>query len=279
MELNIITSKKGTKVVTATNLHKVLGLPAHYYLRNAVKWVSDVYAFSDDVRKPEEMQDYSIRTFKVSKLRDYYLTIELARLIALTTNSKVKEEVAKCLLEVEGVAPKKEKMTKEQVIAVLELTKTMGFTSKQKEAEKAHHSQFKSTNEEDNKWWNYRANLLGYSAKELRAKMKEIGHNYKGKNIRQMLMYIDRYEIIRMAVMDLFIALGKTKDYAKNMGDLAKYFAKELKIEIWDDANAPVLYANEQSANVVNEAKVTDIGLNILGQQGILNLFTEKKAG
>ena len=170
-------------------------------------------------------------------------------------------------------------MTKDQVIAVLELTKTMGFTSKQKEAEKAHHSQFKSTHEKDNKWWNYRANLLGYSARELRAKMKEIGHNYKGKNIRQMLMYIDRYEIIRMAVMDLFIALGKTKDYAKNMGDLAKYFAKELKIEIWDDANAPVLYAQGQEASVVNEAKVADIGLNILGQQGILNLFTEKRAG
>ena len=277
MELNIITSSKGTKVVTATNLHKVLGLPAHYYLRNAVKWVSDVYAFADDVRKPEEMKDYSIRTFKVSKLRDYYLTIELARLIALTTNSKVKEEVAKCLLEVEGVEPKKETMTKEQVIAVLELTKTMGFTSKQKEAEKAHHSQFKSTNEEDNKWWNYRANLLGYSAKELRGKMKEIGQNYKGKNIRQMLMYIDRYEIIRMAVMDLFIALGKTKDYAKNMGDLAKYFAKELKIEIWDDAKSPILQSQAQSQN--KEAKVTDISFNILGQQGILNLFTEKKAG
>lgn len=272
MELNIITSKKGTKVVTATNLHKVLGLPAHHYLRNVIKWVNDVYAFNDDVRKPEELRDFSIRKFEVSKLRDYFLTIEMARLIALTTNSAVKEDVARCLLEIEGNLPKQNQMTKDQVIAVLELTKTMGYASKQKEAEKAHHSQYKSNHEHDNKWWNYRASLLGYSAKELRTKMKEIGANYKGKNIRQMLMYIDRYEIIRMAVVDLFLALGKDKDYAKNMGDLAKYFARELKIEIWDDVNKPLLKVHSKESNV------KDINLNSLGQQGILNLFTEKRS-
>ena len=73
MKLNILTSPKGTKVVTASGLHAALELADHQYVRNITKWLSDVYAFDDDVRKPIEMKDFARRVMKVSKLQDYYM--------------------------------------------------------------------------------------------------------------------------------------------------------------------------------------------------------------
>ena len=35
-----------------------------------------------------------------------------------------------------------------------------------------------------------------------------------------MLMQVDKYEMIRTGVIDLFIAMGKTERYARNLGDL-----------------------------------------------------------
>ena len=49
MDLRILTSKKGTNVVTTSNLHQALKLPDHEYTRNVSKWLSDFYAFREDV--------------------------------------------------------------------------------------------------------------------------------------------------------------------------------------------------------------------------------------
>ncbi len=59
MELQVLVSKKGTKVVTATNLHQILQLADHHYAANVKKWLSDVYEFSDGIRKPIAMRDFA----------------------------------------------------------------------------------------------------------------------------------------------------------------------------------------------------------------------------
>ena len=48
MDIQILISKKGTQVVTATNLHDVLDLPLHKYNGNIKKWFCDIYAFQDE---------------------------------------------------------------------------------------------------------------------------------------------------------------------------------------------------------------------------------------
>jgi len=70
MDLQILVSKKGTKVVTATNLHQALQLLDHHYATNVRKWLQDVYEFADGVRKPAKMQDYAPRKQKNSALID-----------------------------------------------------------------------------------------------------------------------------------------------------------------------------------------------------------------
>ncbi len=254
MKLEILISKKGTQVVTASNLHGVLRLPDHKYNTNVTKWLQDIYAFKDDVRKAIQMKDYAEKSMKLGKHKDYYLSLEMARLITLTSDSPLKQKLARHFLSLEGEPDPAGKFSKEQIMAVLEITKVMGLVSCQKSVELQHQAKYnlsqnpvfgkKAAGEKNYEWWRYRAKLLGYSVSELKDKMKEIGKNYKGKSLRAMLMYLDKYEVIRMAVVDFFLALGRSETYATNMGDLAKIFAKEMKVEIWDDRNSTIDFTN-----------------------------------
>ena len=79
MELQVFVSKKGTKVVCATDLHKTLQLTDHHYATNARRWIHDIYQFEDGIRRPEDLRDYAKRVTKESKrglLTDYYLSLE-----------------------------------------------------------------------------------------------------------------------------------------------------------------------------------------------------------
>jgi hypothetical protein len=94
MELNVFTSKHGTRVVTASQLHSALQLPTHHYGRNVRRWLKDVYELSDGIRRPEILRDFGSRPRPADPIEDYYFTLELAKLIALRTNSKHKIKVA-----------------------------------------------------------------------------------------------------------------------------------------------------------------------------------------
>jgi phage anti-repressor protein len=98
MELVVLESKKGTKVVSATNLHHALKLPNAQYGANVRRWLRDLYEFSDGgIRKPQAMRDYARRPRPGEPVEDYYITLELAKLIALRTTSKVKLKYARML--------------------------------------------------------------------------------------------------------------------------------------------------------------------------------------
>ena len=270
MNIQILVSKKGTQVVTATNLHDVLDLPLHKYNSNIKRWLTDFYAFEDDVRQPAIMTDYAIRNTS-GKREDYYLSLEFAKLISLSSNSQMKQEVAKFFLNLEGKAKRDELLTTDQVLAVLELTKVMGLISCQKSVEKKHQNKFTEAQGKAYEWWNYRANLLGYSVRELKDKMQQVGQTYKGKNLLQMLMHLDKYEIIRMAVIDLFLSLGKSESYAKNVGNLAKVFAREMKVEIWDDRKSDIQFSHNVNMELVNEVK------NLQDEGQTLGLWTRRQ--
>jgi hypothetical protein len=61
--------------------------------------MKDVYEMTAGVRKPEIMRDYARRPRPEEPVEDYYLTLELARLIALRSTSKEKVKVAKYLVQ------------------------------------------------------------------------------------------------------------------------------------------------------------------------------------
>jgi len=261
MDLRILISKKGTKIVTASNLHKALDLPNSAYAKNVKKWLSDLYEFRDGIRKPESRKDFSKRVVKHSVVDDYYISVELAKMIALSSRSKVKQKYAKWLCSLEDKVENAELITKDQVETVLELSKVMGLVSCQAATEQKHLQTYESRNNgQANNWWKYRSALVGYSLDKLKDAVRKLGHSPKGKSQRQLLMMIDRYEMIRTSVIDLFMAMGKSERYARNMGDLAKLFAKELKVEIYDDRNTNGAFAPAVNPKLLNEIKGIEQG-------------------
>lgn len=243
MELQILVSKKGTKVVTATNLHKALQLQDHHYSTNVRRWLNEIYEFKNGIRKAVRMTDFAPRKIKDNPiLADFYISVELAKLITLNSKSKVKQKYAKWLFSVEENEETADLLNQDQILTALELAKAMSLISCQEASEKEHLKLYEKRNGGNAaNWWKHRSELLGYSANKLRERMKMMGKSVSGKSQKQMLLLIDKYETIRTGVVDHFIAKGKSEAYARRIGDLAKAFAKEMQIEIYDDRKASTL--------------------------------------
>ncbi len=248
MELQVLVSKKGTKVVTASNLHQVLQLANHHFLANVKKWLDDVYEFHDGIRKPVKMQDYARRKIKGNPImEDYYLSVEFAKLITLNTRSKVKQKYANRLASMDNKYESSPRLTKEQVLNIMELTKTMSLVSCQESCEKEHFKTYEERNGGHAAYWQtHRSEVLGRRTKTNKPQKSTAVRRYDKKSLRAKLFQSDKYEMIRTGVIDLFMAMGKNSKYAAYVGDLAKYFAKELNLEIIDDRNAAITFPNEQ---------------------------------
>ncbi len=249
MELQILISKKGTKVVTASNLHEALQLLDHHFQANVKKWLQDVYEFRDGIRRPIQMQDYAPRKLKgVGVIEDYFLSVELARHIALRSNSKVKLKYARYL---QSSAEEEEPamLKPEQLLELPALINKMCSIAYQEHCEQQHLETYKQRNGGNaSHWWRHRAEVLGYSAEQLREKALQLGKNVNGKSHRQLLMLTDKYELIRAGVIDLFMATGKSERYARTLGDLAKSLAKAMQIEMYDDRETGNLFVPAASA-------------------------------
>lgn len=260
MNLEILTSKKGTKVVTATNLHAVLKLPKTQYAKNLRKWLKDVYEFKDGIRQPVQLKDFAKRHKEEQPFDDYYFTLELAKLITLNSGSKYKRKFANHLLSLDDRVQNAELLTKEQVIAVLELAKAMGLVSCQAASEQQHFQRYESENGSAAHWWQYRSSKLGYKPSTLKDLSEASGLKTTGKSQRELLIQFDKYETIRAAVIDLFSALGKNENYARNLGDLAKIFARELNIEIVDDRKEDALFSPRINPEIIHEIQGQERG-------------------
>ena len=258
MELQILISKKGTKVVTASNLYGALELPEQHYSTTLLKWVDDFYEFSDGIRKPLKLQDFAKRRIDNNPiLKDYYLSVELAKKITLRSKSKLKRKFAKQLHNLKDGDDFIDGLTAEQVEIVLEVSKKMTKMSCQESAERKHQEIYTSRNGGSGaNWWKYRSNLLGYSADYLRKQMEMRGKKYKGKNQRQMLLHLgNKAEMIRTAVIDLFIASGKSENYALKLGNIAKIFANEMQLDVFDDRASGNLFASSINVEMLSEIK------------------------
>ena len=257
MEIAVFTSKKGTKVVTAMDLHQLLELSNHHYGVNIRRWLKDVYQFQDGIRRPVVMKDYALRKQKETVLvEDYYLSIELAKLIALQSKSKVKLKLARHLQEIENTEGSQTPLDREEVMNMIELVKAMSMRTCQEAVEQHHMEVYASRNgNSTGNWWHYRSSLVGYTAEDLRVRLENKGINSKGKSQRQMLQYLDPTETIRAAIIDHFMALGKTAAFARAMGDLAKNLAGQLELEVFDDRLAGNMFAPEINKALVQQVK------------------------
>ncbi len=243
----------------ATELHQTLQLLDHHYGTNVRRWLHDIYQFAEGIRRPEHLSDYAKRITQESRpglLTDYYLSLELAKLIVLHSKSRVKLKIAKYLDGLAQADNTVDELDPQRVLALMELTKAMSLVSCQMAAEKRHLRLYEQRNNGDAlNWWRYRAHLLGYSNDSLRRQLGHKGIAAKGKTQRDMLLALDPQEMIRTGVFDLFMAEGKDERYARQMADLAKAFAKEMKVEVSDDRRQASLFAPQIDPGLVAQLR------------------------
>jgi hypothetical protein len=65
---------------------------------------------------------------------------------------------------------------------------------------------------------------------------------------------------VRAGVIDLFMAMGKSERYARNLGDLAKILAREMQIDIYDDRDSELDFGPKVDAKLVEEVKKFETG-------------------
>lgn len=171
----------------------------------------------------------------------YYFSIDAAKEVALLERNEKGKELRRWLIGLSKAHEEGLAFRAEQIEALMDITKAVTLVSIQEKVEKRH---FEIYNDKYS-WHKYRANLLGYSTATLIEAMKQV--NKKHKSIRRSLMLLDAHELIRTAVIDLMLALGKSEDYAKNVGNLCKSISEKANYGniIWDDTKDNPLGINE----------------------------------
>ncbi|MEO0790304.1 MAG: hypothetical protein AAFY36_16695, partial [Bacteroidota bacterium] len=237
MNLAILTSRKGTRVIKATALHRELGLADHHYAQNVRKWLKDIYQFRDGIRTPKGMTDYARAGRKQENISvDYYLSLELAKLITLASKSKYKQALANKLQREEEVYPQEVQLSADATLELMEQVKAMSRFSIQAAAEARHKSRYHRLHPDQSFWNQYRADFVGYKKADLLLRLRGDGKKASSsRSFRELVHAYDSLELIRIGIIDHYAAQGHSLAYAAQMGKLAKRMAVEMRLEVFDD--------------------------------------------
>jgi phage anti-repressor protein len=198
---------------------------------------------------------------------DWAISIEMAKHIAMIQKTTKGKEIRNYLLSLDKKVTQGEFLNQQQIMALFDICKVMGFFSVQEYFEREHYE--KIFKESEINWWEERARLFGYTAKELQKALADLGIKYK--NQRQAIFRLDKTELIRIGVIDLFRSMGKDKAYAQNVGNMAKSIAKELNPEIYNDLNSTIDFKSEEQKLIITDLK----NYNSVGS-GILQKFSNR---
>jgi hypothetical protein len=228
----------------------------HHYSVNVKRWINDYYDFPDGIRKPVKMQDFAARATEDQVLwQDYYLSVDLAKQIVLRSRSKVKQKYALQLAAVSGENDLQQ-VSPQQFQHLVEITKAMTLISCQEESERRHLRLYKERNGDSAaNWWTYRAELLGYSLESLREKLRRRGCTNTNGNHRELLAQLNPLELIRAGVIDLFMGIGKSRNYAAYMGNLAQQVAETMELKLIDDHRKIDLFTESVDPELVHRLK------------------------
>ena len=172
---------------------------------------------------------------------DYLLVRDAALIVIMMSGGQFASKLRKTVIELYNQHDTGLAFTAQQIEALMDLSRAMTLVSIQKEVEKKHFAIYN----DKYTWYQYRAALLGYSTKDVIDAMQKV--NKKHHSIRTSLVQLDANELIRTGVIDFMVAMGKTNEYATNVGSLCKSMASKMKLGniIWDDTKENPLKINQ----------------------------------
>lgn len=249
--VKIYETSKGSKYVYGFDLYLALKID-----KNFKDWLSEMISYDFEISR-----DYvfTIREMKTDQedwkeYQDAVIKMDMAKTIAILHKSKEGKGLRNQLIKIEKEVSEGELLNRQQILALMDFIKVFGFFSVQDKLEKKHFEIFNRPNQ----WWKYRANLLGYSSDDLKNAITAL--NIKYKNRQQALFHLDKYELIRRATIDLFMILGKSEEFARNLGRTAKEMAKEIDPEIYNDEGPIDFKSQKQKALIVEISNIDNPG-------------------
>ncbi|MFN5577745.1 MAG: hypothetical protein ACK5BH_15765 [Bacteroidota bacterium] len=238
-EFNLYKSRKGSYAVTASELHDLLDFNPGMFTIHIKRWLKDSYIFDNDIRRPIVLKDFSVRLRSEQKgVTDYFLSLPLAKQIVLHSGAKNKMEIARKIMKYESEAVV---LKEKEVLNILRLVRIMSRTSYQELAEKMHFAYFERQNN-TMEWEDYRTDMINNHA-SLAHKLSVQWNKKTAESVRKKCLSQQPNELIRIAVMDFLMSKGKSVLYASKMAGLAKDFADEWEISIYEDNVSAHLFA------------------------------------
>ncbi|MEA5425059.1 antA/AntB antirepressor family protein [Arcicella lustrica] len=253
--INIQYSNKGTPYVMASELYNILGIEMPLG-----EWFPSIleYGFVENeeysLLKIEITLPNGIPTFQ----DDWAVRLDMAKHIAMIQKTETGKQIRQYLIDLDKQITNGAYLSHVQMSALFDLCEILGYFTVQETAEQQHFNYFIQENDKKN-WWKYRADVLGFSKEDLEIVLTELGKKYK--NQRQALYHYDRYELIKVAVVDLLMAMGRTKEYATNVSKFAKGIAERVKPSIYDDSKMSIDFKSNKQKEIINNLKTGKSGL------------------
>jgi phage anti-repressor protein len=222
--------------VSGMELHKKLGMKRAYS-----KWIKESIerAYLEPVK---DFLSFMSESNGGRPSEEFLLKKEAAIQIIIMSGGQFAKDLRKKVIELYKQHETGLAFTADQITTLIDLSKVMCLISIQEKVESKH---FKLYNQPQN-WWDYRAALLGYSKDSLIEAMRAVNKKYI--SMRASLLKLDANELIRTGVIDFMLAIGKTEEYAKNVGALCYDMANKMELGkfIWDDTKPDQLGINKQ---------------------------------
>lgn len=204
--------------VSARELHRELEIKTQFtdWIKGSIK-----AAMLDD----DDFFRYKGKSSGGRKPIDYMLKEIPAISIAVMSRGKNAKTVRDKIINLYKQHDTGKAFTEDQIYALMDLSRSLVLVSIQKDLEKKHFQLYGHPYS----WWQYRASIIGYDVPQLKQAMGKINKQYK--NQRQALMKLDPHELVRIGIIDLFKKLGKTNEYARNVGEICKKMSQKMNVE------------------------------------------------
>jgi len=246
-----LQEKNGKMYVSAMDLYKLLGIK-----RKFSEWIKS--AINNAMLGDDDFFTCTRKSTGGRRPKDYMLTKEASISVAVVSRSKNAKYIRDQIIKLYQQHDLGKAFSDEQWLALVDITKSMVLVSIQDKVAKEHYKLY------GNKytWWKYRANLLGYSTDDMKMAMAKVNKKHKGR--RQSLMKLDAHELIRIGAIDLFKALGKSDEYAKNIGENCKKMSQKINFftDFFDDTKEDKI--GIKSKDVENRKSIFNTTLNRL---------------
>jgi len=248
-----IIKSEHRNLISAKELYSELGIKRAYST-----WIKE----SIERAELEENKDFTeilLESTGGRRSMDYLLIRDAALTVIMMSGGQFASKLRKTVIELYNQHDTGLAFTAQQIEALMDLSKAMTLVSIQKDVEQRHYALYN----QPEPWWNYRAALLGYSKETLIEAMQKVNKKYK--TMKASLIQLDANELIRTGVIDFMIAMGKTTEYAANVGNLCKSMAEKMQLGniIWNDTKENPLKINQASIserqnNFSNAKKLLD---------------------